>query len=113
MFRFLRRKLRPVIGPVVGVCLIAYFTYHAIQGDHGIFARDALQGEIARAQSTLDTLTAQREGMEKRAALIDPKQVDPDMLDERARAMLNVARPDEVVIFTPKAAPAQPPAPAQ
>jgi cell division protein FtsB len=113
MFRYLRRKLRSVIGPVVGVCLIGYFTYHAIQGDHGIFARDALQGEIARAQSTLDTLTSQREEMEKRAALIDPKQVDPDMLDERARAMLNVARPDEVVVFYPKTAPAQAPAPAQ
>ena len=49
--------------------------------------------------------------MEKRAALIDPKQVDLDMLDERARAMLNVARPDDVVIFFPKTAPA--PAPAQ
>jgi len=109
MFRYLRRKLRPVIGPVVGVCLIGYFTYHAVQGDHGIRARDALQGEIERAQATLDTLTTQRQEMEKRAALIDPKQVDPDMLDERARAMLNVARPDEVVVFTPK--PAAAPAP--
>ncbi|WP_052120634.1 FtsB family cell division protein [Inquilinus limosus] len=111
MFRFLRRKLRPVIGPAVGVCLIAYFTYHAIQGDHGIFARDALQGEVAQAKATLESLTAQRTEMEKRAALIDPKQIDTDMLDERARAMLNVARPDDVVIFFPKAAPA--PAPAQ
>ena len=106
MFRYIRRKLRPVIGPVIGVCLITYFTYHAIRGDHGIFARDALQGEISQAQSTLDTLTTQRTEMEKRAALIDPKQVDLDMLDERARAMLNVAKPDEVVIFYPKTTPA-------
>lgn len=107
MFRTLRRKLRPVIGPVVGACLIAYFTYHAVQGDHGIFARDALKEEVAQAKSTLATLEGQRGEMEKRAALIDPKQVDLDMLDERARTMLNLAKPDEVVVFYPKpAAPA-------
>ena len=104
MFRYIRRKLRPIIGPVVGVSLIAYFAYHAIQGDHGIFARDNLKGEVAQAQATLGTLQTQRSEMEKRAALIDPKQVDLDMLDERARAMLNVAKPDEVVIFYPKTA---------
>jgi len=104
MFRYIRRKLRPVIGPVVGASLIAYFAYHAIQGDHGIFARDNLKDEVAQAQATLGTLQTQRSEMEKRAALIDPKQVDLDMLDERARAMLNVAKPDEVVIFYPKAA---------
>ena len=31
-------------------------------------------------------------------ALLRTASLDPDMLDERARAMLNVAKPDEVVV---------------
>jgi hypothetical protein len=28
-----------------------------------------------------------------------PKHLDPDLLDERARAMLNAAHPDDLIIF--------------
>ena len=30
---------------------------------------------------------------------IKEKKLDPDLLDERARAMLNAAHPDDVIIF--------------
>jgi cell division protein FtsB len=99
MASMLKRRIRPVLAPVIGASLFAYFSYHAIQGDRGILARFGLEQEIAQAEATLAELRARRAHLEHRASLINPEQVDLDMLDERARAMLNYAEPGEVVLF--------------
>ena len=33
--------------------------------------------------------------------MLRPDGLDRDMLDERARAVLNLAHPDDLVVFTP------------
>ena len=30
------RKARQVLGPLLGAAVMAYFTYHAVQGDRGL-----------------------------------------------------------------------------
>jgi cell division protein FtsB len=52
----------------------------------------------------LATLTGERQEIEHRVALLSPSSIDPDLLDERARLMLNVAEPDDrlVIIKNPK-----------
>ena len=37
----------------------------------------------------------------KTLSLGNPESLDPDMLDERARALLNYARKDDIIVFTP------------
>ncbi|MBI3710032.1 MAG: septum formation initiator family protein [Proteobacteria bacterium] len=60
-----------------------------------------LRERIVEAQAQLDEVTAERRALERRVALLRPDNLDPDLLDERARLVLNLARPDEVVIFDP------------
>jgi len=96
-----KRKIKPMLAPALGACLVAYFGYHAVQGDHGLIARNNLAVQVEEARATLKGLERERTSMEERAALIDPQHVDLDMLDERARVMLNYANPDEVVLFYP------------
>lgn len=79
--------------------MLAYFAVHAIQGDRGLLAKDRLLTEIAAAEATLDDLRGERAGIERLADGLGPRALDLDLLDERARVMLNVARPDEVVLF--------------
>jgi cell division protein FtsB len=43
MASMLKRRIRPVLAPVIGASLFAYFSYHAIQGDRGILARFGLE----------------------------------------------------------------------
>ena len=40
-----------------------------------------------------------RRDLERDVALLRPESLDPDLLDERARAALGFAHPDELTIF--------------
>jgi len=95
------RRSRQVFLPVMGVCLIAYFAYHTVQGERGLFALYQLGQEVTRAETTLAALKERREQMAHRVSLLRPDNLDPDMLEERARAVLHLIREDEVVILDP------------
>ena len=97
----LRRRARHVLVPVLGALLVAYFGYHAIEGDRGLLAYLALTQELKKAEISRDLIGADRQVLERRVALLRPEGVDPDMLDERARAVLNDIGPNESVIFLP------------
>ena len=97
----LKRLLRPAVVPVFGTCLVAYFAYHAVQGDHGFLARGELRAELAEAEETLAALRAERELLDHRVGLLGTQRIDPDLLEERVRVMLNYAHPDEVIYFYP------------
>ena len=100
LFR-LKRVLRPALVPAFGACLVGYFAYHAVQGNHGLLARTQLRAELLLAEETLAELQAEREVLEHRAELLGPDRIDPDLLEERVRVMLNYAHPDEVIYFYP------------
>lgn len=91
----------PVVLPAIGACVLAYFAYHTVQGDHGIISYMRLSNEVARADSALETLRSTRVDLEHRVGSLGRFTFDLDMLDERVRADLNRIAPDEVVIFLP------------
>lgn len=97
----LKRRARDVIGPVLGFCTVGYFVYHSVEGDRGLFALLRLSEQIQEARAQLDELTAERKTLELRVSNLRPEHLDADMLDERARSVLNLARPDEIVILDP------------
>ena len=102
------RALRQTIGPAIGAAIVGYFAYHAVQGDRGLIALTHLQNEIQQAQATLAQVSEQRIELEKRASLLRRDHLDPDMLDERARAVLNYSHPDDVIILVPRSSVAPP-----
>ncbi|WP_232314903.1 FtsB family cell division protein [Oceanibaculum pacificum] len=79
--------------------MLGYFVYHAVQGDRGILAWRQVDQQIALAESALQEVSSVRRQLERRVTLLEPAHIDPDMLEERARLMLNLQRPDEVVIL--------------
>ena len=87
--------------PILGALFVCYFIAHAFQGDRGIIAWVHLQKEVAEAERTLSETRAVRGAMEKRIALLRSAHLDPDMLDERARIMTGLVRPDEIILFSP------------
>jgi cell division protein FtsB len=94
----LRKRLRHVIAPTIGACVFGYFVYHAVQGDRGIMAWLQVSQQLADNRATLAALTLEREEIQRRVALLSPSSLDPDMLDERARVMLNVAEPADRLV---------------
>jgi cell division protein FtsB len=109
--RDIKRRLAQVIWPMAGACMAGYFVYHAVEGDRGILAWMQVNQQIKTAQAELDDSDSQRTAMEQRVALLSNSSLDLDMLEERARVMLNYAHPDDLVIFVnrsgARSAPAQ------
>jgi cell division protein FtsB len=98
----IRRRARLVAGPVAGISLVVYFAYHLVEGDRGLVAWRQLNDQITVAQAQFAASEASRTALDRRVALLRPNHLDRDMLDERARAALNLVSPDERVIFEPR-----------
>jgi cell division protein FtsB len=97
----IRKRTRLVAGPILGISLVGYFAYHLVQGERGFVAWLRLSHQLQDARATLDATRAERDALDRRVALLRPEHLDRDMLDERARATLNVAGPNEIVILRP------------
>ena len=98
------RKARQVLGPLMGAALMAYFAYHAVQGDRGLIAWWNLRYEIEKTDYELANVTAEKAALEHRVSLLRPESLDRDMLEERARLMLGALNPDDLFVPTPGAA---------
>jgi cell division protein FtsB len=97
----LRKGLRAMAPQILGAAICAYFVYHAVQGDRGLIAWLQLSRELAESQAVLADLSAERAALEHRVSLLRPESLDPDMLEEQARIMLNFGRPDDRTLLLP------------
>ncbi len=101
-----RRRLRSILtalGLYAGVAaLIGYFGINAYTGNHGLRAKKDLDQQIAELTTEHDQLVAERKRWEHRVALLKADSIDPDMLDERARALLNYVDPNDVTFLIPR-----------
>ena len=97
--REINLRARYIIGPLLGALALVYFGYHLVQGDRGLITWVQRTQQIETAQAEIASLKTQHAQLTHRAALMRPESLDLDLLDERARVVLNLVRPDEVVIF--------------
>ena len=95
----IRRRGRAIIGPVLGLTLAGYFAYHLVEGDRGLIAWLHLTRELRAAKSDRDQVQAERAALDNRVANMRPDHIEPDLLDERARATLDIVGPNEIVIM--------------
>jgi len=84
--------------PALFLSLVAYFLWNATQGDRGLQAYAIRQDQLKAFQAELGKVQAEQSGWERRVSELRPQHLDPDMLDERARAMLNLADPSDIVV---------------
>ena len=99
MLKQLRQRLRHIWGPLIGLGIVVYFAYHTIEGDRGVLAYLRLKSQLDDAEIQLAKVTTDRQELEHRVLLLRPDHLDPDMLEERARVMLNMGRDGEKVIM--------------
>jgi cell division protein FtsB len=88
-----RKRLRSILTAlglyVMAALLIGYFGVNAFSGNHGLKAKEDIDQQIAALSADLDRLKLERTQWERRIALLKSDKLDPDMLDERARALLD------------------------
>ena len=92
---------RQILVPIVFAMMFGYFGYHLVNGDRGLLAMAHLQREVQIADQNLAEAEATRKIWERRVAALRNQSLEPDMLDERARVLLNFARKDDIIVFMP------------
>ncbi len=96
-------RLQSLLFPLLALGVGGYFVYSLQSGDHGLEARATLEKRKAVLAGELAGLQDVRKRLERDVALLRPESLDPDMLDERARAILNLAHPDDLVMLKRRA----------
>src|SRR5947209_10241435 len=97
-----RKRFRTVLNALalytIAALVIGYFGVNAYSGNRGLRAKQDLDQQIAELSAELDALKAERANWERRVSLLKSESIDPDMLDERARVLLNYADPRELTL---------------
>jgi cell division protein FtsB len=75
-----------------------YFTFAAVQGDFGMFARVAIKAEAAALTTERDRLAAELAEMQNLTHRLSDTYLDLDLLDQQARDVLGYMRSDEIAI---------------
>ena len=78
--------------------LIIYFAFIALQGNHGMTRLATVHEDIRDLNVTLASLRQERDELENRTHRLSSDYLDLDLLDERARLVLGLVRPDEILI---------------
>ena len=95
----LHNRLKNSSFVLVCVFLVAYFLYHTVNGERGVLRYMLLKKEIAQAEKIAESYHKQKLKLEDKVRLLSSSSLDLDMLEERAREVLNFASEDEFIIL--------------
>lgn len=93
-----RRTLGGLTYFILAFALGAYFTFAAVQGDYGMFARVAINAEAEGLRVERDKLTAELGEMQNLTHRLSDDYLDLDLLDQQTRDVLGYMRSDEIAI---------------
>jgi len=89
------KRFQKMTVPMVCALIIGYFFIYGMRGKQ---EEARLVEEIKILQQEYDLLHERRLDHEKHVALLKPRHINPDYLDEKSREILGLIHPDEVVI---------------
>ncbi|MEO0878674.1 MAG: septum formation initiator family protein [Pseudomonadota bacterium] len=93
-----KRFVLDVVLPALIACWVASIAYGAISGVSGYGAVAELKKERTDRQAELDALIDRRLVLGRRADMLNPSQLDLDMVEERIRVVLGYAHQDDVIL---------------
>lgn len=97
------RRTWQTISSVLGACIVGYFLFHTIEGDRGWLAMVRLQNQVNAAKTDLSQLQKEHQQLDHEVHLMRPGSLDPDLLDEKSRELLDYSKPGDIIILAPPA----------
>ena len=98
-----RRTILTALGLYIfAAAFIGYFGVNVFTGNHGLRAQIDLDAQMTAMQEELRQVKDERAGWERRVALLRSDRIDPDMLDERARALIGYVDSRDLVFLLPR-----------
>lgn len=99
LFLDLQHKLKSSGFLILCILLFFYFSFYTINGERGLLRYMYLSKEIVHAQKISDQYSAEKQKLEDKVRLLSSSSLDLDLLEERARVVLNFAGKDEFIIL--------------
>lgn len=109
----MKRRLRGIILPLLLLIVTGYFVFNAINGSRGITAQRHDRAILATDTATLGSVKQRQDRWQSRVDALRHHAIARDMLNEQARAVLNLANPDDLAVPLPPPAPNSAPPAAQ
>jgi cell division protein FtsB len=98
-----RKRLRTILTALglytLAALLVGYFGVNAFSGDRGLNAQQDIDRQMDVLGRELGQLKHEHAQWRQRIALLKSDDLDPDMLDERARALLDYAGRGELTMM--------------
>jgi cell division protein FtsB len=96
-------ELRPGGAAGIGLALVlivamGYATVAALHGEHGLFSLVRTEAKEGFLRQDLTALQAERAAIANKARRLSAEHLDLEVLDEQARKVLGLGRPDEIII---------------
>jgi cell division protein FtsB len=91
--------LRALAITTVLVGFQVYLGYSALKGQFGTESNARMLVEIEELEARSSVIQAEIDAYRHRVQLFDSASLDPDILTERARALLNMAQADDVIVM--------------
>lgn len=90
---------RPLALSAALIAFQGYLGYSAWRGQFGIDSNRDMLAQIEELKAKSATLQAEIDAYRHRVDLFNPRKLDPDILTERARQLLNMAAPDDIIVM--------------
>ncbi len=84
--------------PLLLLIVTGYFVFNAIKGSRGITAQRQDRALLVQDQAALAAVQVRRDRWQARVDALHHHAIDRDMLNAQARAVLNLADPDDLSI---------------
>lgn len=81
------------------LAFLGYLGWNAVGGNFGIESQKLMKVDIVDLKMQSAALQAEIDAYRHKVDLFDPKKLDPDILTERARALLGMAQVGDLVIM--------------
>ena len=99
-----RKRIRALAGPCCACIVLAYFSYHLLEGERGLSASRMLDLQIKQARAVHDRVQDERSALEHKVSMLRAGTLDRDLLEELARSTLGFSHEGELVIRLPQTA---------
>ncbi|MGH6874726.1 MAG: FtsB family cell division protein [Aestuariivirgaceae bacterium] len=96
----MRKRLFDSVVSFFCLLLYAYFSWHYYYGSRNLTVLDGAQAKAAELHAELQKEIDIRQRLEAKVALLRPEHLDPDLLDEMARRILDYGSANELIVST-------------
>ena len=98
IFLKLKKYASTLLLPFLLVFFLGYISYHTFIGDSGLSKNAILKSQLNALHVDLASVKEERLLLEKHISLLE-KNIEADMLQEKAKKILYYAHPDEIIII--------------